>query len=167
MTFDGWPSLSALGAGVVAPESRMSPSESIPMVRCHLDGGDENPGVALRYIPAAEFELWRHLMETRHGRTVTVEEVSIWIPDDGEDTLEHLDVEALEPVLRIEFEKRGDAGVAVPVRRFFPAETYPEAQAALLAHFDPRHRWSITATPGYFVPAALRPGLDAPPVAVS
>ena len=125
------------------------------MVRCHLDGADERPGISLRYIPATEFELWRHLMESRHGRTVTVEEVSVWVPDDAPEAHEE-NVEALEPVLRIEFEKRNDDGIAMPVRRFFPAETYPEAQAALLAHFDPRHRWSVVATPGYFVPAALR-----------
>ena len=161
-----WPPFSMPGTGVAIPERRLSASETIPMVRCHLDGGDERPGIALRYIPATEFELWRHLMESRHARTVTVEEVSIWVTDDGEEAHETI-VEALEPVLRIEFEKKGDDGVLMPVRRFFPAETYPEAQAALLAHFDPRHRWSVVATPGYFVPSALRRAFDAKAATVS
>jgi len=39
----------------------------------------------------------------------------------------------------------------VPVVRFFPTETYPQAKAALLAHFDPRCRWSVDASPGYFI----------------
>jgi hypothetical protein len=41
------------------------------------------------------------------------------------------------------------------VERFLPAHTYPEARAALLSHFDSRHR-GVTATAGYFVPAAAR-----------
>jgi len=42
----------------------MSADGKVPMVRCHLEGGDEDPALALRYIPAAEFERWRHFMET-------------------------------------------------------------------------------------------------------
>jgi hypothetical protein len=130
------------------------------MVRCHLDGVEEDPARALRYIPAEDFDLWRHLMETRHRRTVTVAEVSVWIAD-GDACLAHIDAEGLEPVLRLRFEKPGPEGVLVPVERFFAAETYPEAKAALLAHFDPRCRWTIMATPGYFVPAAALPFLQA------
>ena len=134
-------------------------SETIPMVRCHLDGSDEDPSRELRYIPAAEFDLWRHLMETKHFRIVTVDEVSVWVPETPEVKADGLDVDALQPVLRIRFEKPGPYGSVIPVERFFPAETYPEAKAALLAHFDPRCRWSVEATPGYFVPAAsLRTG---------
>jgi hypothetical protein len=126
----------------------------IPMVRCHLDGGEEDPAREVRYIPAAEFELWRHFMETKHSRVVTVDEVSIWVPDGPAVWDDDIDADVLLPVLRIQFEKPGPEGILVPVVRFFPAETYPEARSALLAHFDPRCRWSVSATPGYFVPAA-------------
>lgn len=126
------------------------------MVRCHLDGGEEYPALEVRYVPAAEFELWRHFMETKHRRVVTVDEVSVWVAETPEMWDEDLDAEALHPVLRLCFEKPGPQGTMIPVERFFPAETYPEAKAALLAHFDPRCRWTIEATPGYFVPAATR-----------
>ncbi|HUG54231.1 MAG TPA: hypothetical protein VMR21_11545 [Vicinamibacteria bacterium] len=125
----------------------------IPMVRCHLDGAEDDPARELRYVPAAEFELWRFFMQTKHQRTVTVEEVSVWVPEGPGIWDERLDADALAPVLRIRFEKPGPDGSVIPVERFFPAETYPQARAALLAHFDPRCRWSVVATPGYFVPA--------------
>lgn len=125
----------------------------IPMVRCHLDGGEDDPAREIRYIPAAEFELWRYFMETKHSRVVTVDEVSVWVAETPAAWDAHMDADALLPVLRIQFEKPGPDGILVPVVRFFPAETYPQAKAALLSHFDPRCRWSVSAAPGYFVPA--------------
>jgi hypothetical protein len=132
----------------------MSADGKVPMVRCHLEGADDDPALALRYIPAADFELWRHFMETRYERTVTVDDVSVWVPETPDAWSEGLDAEALEPVLRVRFEKPGPQGTVMPVERFLPAETYPQARAALLAHFDPRCCGSVEATPGYFVPAA-------------
>jgi hypothetical protein len=53
----------------------------------------------------------------------------------------------------VQLEVPAPGGVFVPVERYFPAETYPMAQEALLRHFDlsstPRR---VIATPGYFVP---------------
>jgi hypothetical protein len=47
--------------------------------------------------------------------------------------------------------------VSVPVERYFPAETYPQAQEALLRHFEnltcPKR---VVAIPGYFVPSDER-----------
>ena len=63
-------------------------------------------------------------------------------------------------MLRIRFEKAGLGGLAVPVERYFPAETYPEAQEALLHHFEHVPVSRIEATPGYFVP--VRAPLQAP-----
>jgi len=124
------------------------------MVRCHLDGGEDDPPRALRYVPLAEFELWRHHMESRHHRHVTVDEVSVWIAEDSARWSSLGDVEALQPVLRVRFRARGNTGVPVPVERFLPAETYPEAQEALLSHYDEQPPHGLQATPGYFVPSA-------------
>jgi hypothetical protein len=134
----------------------MSTETPIAMIRCHLDGAGDRPVRETRYIPAAEFDLWRYFMETRHTRVVTVDAVSVWVPEapgilDGE-----IDPDALEPVLRVRFEKAGPEGILVPVVRFFPTETYPQAKTALLAHFDPRCRWSLRASPGYFVVASRK-----------
>jgi hypothetical protein len=125
------------------------------MVRCHLAPGDD-PAETLRYVRLVEFELWRYLMETRHGRVVVVEEVSLWIPEDAALLTSSIsDPELCEAVVRVSFEVPGSHGFPVPVERFLPAETYPEAEAALLSHFKSDH-WGVTATAGYFVPAAAR-----------
>lgn len=122
------------------------------MVRCHLDASRENS--ELRYIPASEFDLWQHLMESKHGRPVSVDEVSVWVPETPEVWDDAIDSDRLDAVVRVRFEKPGPQGTAVPVVRYFPTETYREAKSALLAHFDLRCRWSVEVTPGYFVAAA-------------
>jgi hypothetical protein len=131
--------------------------EAVPMVRCRLGGLPEGDPAALRYVPLAEFELWRHLMETRHAKTVRVEAVSIWLAEEAATWNSGFSPEELEPVLRVHLELQTVYGVPSPVERFFPAETYPQAQEALLSHFEgvsrPRR---VVATPGYFVPPEVR-----------
>lgn len=133
----------------------MSLSEPIPLVRCRLKGADEGTAKSLRYVPLSEFGLWKHLMETRHDRQVWVESVSLWVAEDPARWNSGFAAEDLEPVLRLRIELPGPNGVPVPVERFFPAETYPEAQEALLSHYEQPER--MVATPGYFVPTEARP----------
>ena len=126
---------------------------AVPIVRCCLDGRGDNPS-SVRYVPLVEFELWRHFMETRHHRHVRVEAVSVWVPENAWLREAGYAIEELEPVLRVHLDLVGPHGVPVPVDRFLPAETYPEAREALLAHFQRRRLWrGMTATPGYVVPA--------------
>jgi hypothetical protein len=80
-----------------------------------------------------------------------VEEVSLWVPEEASLLGTIGDPELCEPVLRIHFEVRGSYGFPVPVERYLAADTYPEAQAALLSHFQLAYR-VVTATAGYFVP---------------
>jgi hypothetical protein len=129
------------------------------MISCRLDGSEEHPARERRYIPAAEFELWRHFMETRHGRVVTVDDVSVWVPEAPEASLDPaihaaIDADVLLPVRRVSFEQSNLQGIVVPVVRFFPNETYPEAKEALLKHFDRQCRRSVQETPGYFLAVA-------------
>ena len=119
------------------------------MVRCRLDASQENS--ELRYVPAAEFDLWRHLMESKYARVVAVEESSVWVPERAGIWEDGIDIDQLKAVVRVRFEKPGPQGTVVPVIRYLPNKTYPEARAALLAHFDPRCRWNVVETPGYFV----------------
>jgi hypothetical protein len=134
----------------------MTPKQPLAMVRCHLDDSDDSSN--RRYVPAFEFELWRHFMATQHGRPVTVDEVSVWLPENPEMLDEDIDPETLEPVLRVRFEKPASpgSGPIVPVVRFLPIETYPVAKEALLGHFDERCQNSLEETPGYFVTAGER-----------
>jgi hypothetical protein len=133
----------------------MTASSQIPMVRCRLDGAEEAAARTLRYVPLSEFGLWRYLMEHRHRRQVIVEEVSVWIAEDAARWNSGFAAEELEPVLRVRFDCRSRQGLAVTVERFFPAETYPEAQEALLHHYE-RVPPELAATPGYFVPVHAR-----------
>jgi hypothetical protein len=134
----------------------------LPMVRCRLDDGPERS--SLRYVPAAEFDLWRNLMMTQHRRPVVVDEVSVWVPDTPKVWDAEIDVDRLEPVLRVRFERptAESPQTLVPVVRFMAIETYPEAREALLAHFDPQCQRTVEETPGYFVTIATerRTGSD-------
>ena len=134
----------------------MSVSEPVPMVRCRLDGQSDVAERNLRYIPLAEFDLWKHLMETKHRRTVTVEQVSIWVPEDAARWNSGFVAEDLQPVLRVRFQKPGPQGTVFTMERYFPAETYPEAQEALLRHPENMACRQLSATPGYFMPLHVR-----------
>jgi len=129
----------------------MSASTGVPMVRCRLDGPFETAD-AVRYVPLAEFELWKYLMETRHGRQVSVDEVSFWVAEDSGTWNSGYSAEELQPVVRLRLERASPYGVPVPMERYFPAETYPQAQEALLSHFEEAPCRVLGATPGYFVP---------------
>ena len=132
----------------------MTHETPLAMVRCRLDDSEDSCNV--RYVPASEFELWRHFMATQYGRPVTVDEISVWLPEDPAILADDIDVEKLEPVLRVRFEKPAPEGAAtiVPIVRFLSSETYPEAKEALLGHFDEDCRKSLEETPGYFVTGA-------------
>lgn len=126
----------------------------VPLVRCRLDAPDEECPSALRYVPLAEFGLWTHLMQTRHGREVQIESVSLWIAEDPSRWNSGFQAEDLAPVLRVRIEVPGPKGVVIPVERYFPAETYPQAQEALLSHYALGAQASpVLAIPGYFVTA--------------
>jgi len=127
----------------------MPQPEAVPLVRCRLDGPEDSPSTALRYVPLAEFDLWQYLMESRHRRKVTVEAISVWIPDVAAQGMWVLPADVLEPVFRVCLERPGPHGVLVPVERFFAVETYPLAREALLSHTPGLRR--LRATPGYFV----------------
>lgn len=130
----------------------MSAREQVPLVRCRLDGPEAALATAVRFIPLAEFELWRFLMEKRHKRKVTIEAVSVWMAEDAVQWNSGYAEEELEPVLRVRLDLPGPQGVAMPVERFFPAETYPRAQEALLSHMPGGYQAPMKATPGYFLP---------------
>ena len=136
----------------------MKEPDRVLMVRCRLDGSPEF--AALRYVPLAEFGLWQYLMENKHGRQVAVEQISFWVPEDASQWNSGFEAEEWEPVLRVRFERSGPNGLAVPVERFFPAESYPEAQEALLHHFAGEAVSPLEATPGYFVPVRTRLSLS-------
>jgi hypothetical protein len=134
----------------------MKPESPVAMVRCRLDPNRENSEI--RFIPASEFDLWRHLMESKYSRTVAVEDVSVWVPEKTEVWDDGIDADQLEAVVELRFEKPGPKGTVIPVVRYLATDTYREARAALLKHFDLRCRWSVEVTPGYFVSGVATAG---------
>jgi len=132
----------------------MSVSDVVPLARCRLDGSGSSE--TLRYVPLGELGLWRHLMETRHRRWVTVESVSIWLSEERALRNGGLSAEELEPVVRLRLDSQGPQGVLVPVERFFPAETYPQARGALITHFGVAMMSGASEVPGYFVLSSSR-----------
>lgn len=138
-----------MGTPLALMRGAMTYSDAIPLVRCRLDGPEDEPSSALRYVLLAEFDLWQYLMEGRHRRRVTIESISVWIPDVAARGMWVLPADVLEPVFRVRLERPGPQGAVVPVERFFAAETYPMAREALLSHVPGLRR--LRATPGYFV----------------
>jgi hypothetical protein len=133
----------------------MKAQECLSLVRCRLDEPAGSGAESVRYVPLSEFRLWRHLMETRHGRLVEVEAVSSWIPEEEAWSEQGPAAEALLPVLRVHLDVPGPLG-REPVERFFPAETYPQALQALLSHYQgPRRPGGPVTTPGYFLAPAV------------
>jgi hypothetical protein len=123
------------------------------MVRCRL--GDETDECAQRYVPLAEFGLWKYLMENRHRKRVRVDAISVWVPEEPALWNSGFSPEELDPVVRLQFSVRGVHGSVVPVERFFAALTYPRAQEALLAHYSAANPpLGLRATAGYFLPLA-------------
>ena len=123
------------------------------MVRCRLGGPNGGDDTVRRYVPLAEFGLWKFLMETRHRRRVLVEAISVWVPEEPALWNSGYAGEDLDPVLRIEFTTRGPLGAPVPVVRYFPALVYPRAQEALLSHFaGGSNARDLSVTAGYFLP---------------
>jgi hypothetical protein len=131
----------------------MATRERVPMVRCRL--GDDVDAYAQRYVPLAEFGLWKYLMETRHRKRVRIDAISIWVPEEPALWNSGYASEELDPVVRLQFSVRGAHGSVVPVERFFAALSYPRAQEALLSHFPAANPpLDLRATAGYFLPLA-------------
>jgi hypothetical protein len=130
----------------------MATRERVPMVRCRVGVGGADDS-AQRYIPLVEFGLWQFLMETRHRKPVTVDAISVWVPEEPALWNSGYSADELEPVLRVQFTVRGLHGALVPVERFFPALSYPQAQEALLTHYGRGPGpLDVKATAGYFLP---------------
>src|SRR5438093_878509 len=95
------------GTSLALIRSAMTYSDAIPLVRCRLDGPEDEPSSALRYVLLAEFDLWQYLMEGRHRRRVTIESISVWIPDVAARGMWVLPADVLEPVFRVRLERPG------------------------------------------------------------
>jgi hypothetical protein len=135
----------------------MAQKERIPMVHCRLDPPSVGETESVRYVQLSEFGLWKHLMESRHGRRVTVLSASVWISENPTEWNSGYMPGDLEPVVRLRFETNDSQGLPIHIERFFPALHYPRVQEALLRHYpDLTSGRGYLVTPGYFVPRSYR-----------
>lgn len=69
--------------------------ESMKMIRCFLGKPTPRPESAdgappersVRFIPLEEFELWKFMMENKHGLSVSDASVSVWVDQEEFDRL--------------------------------------------------------------------------------
>jgi hypothetical protein len=142
----------------------MTTREQVAMVRCRL--GDGLDGAAQRYVPLAEFGLWKYLLETRHRKRVLVDAISVWVPEEPSLWSSGLTSEDIDAVVRVQFTVPGVLGARVPIVRYLSALSYPQAQEALFSHYPPGTRPAdLRGTAGYFLPLSRpersRPGIVA------
>ena len=124
----------------------------VELVRCALTGPREPGNRAVRYVPAEIFELWKHLMEHRHGFAVEPEVFSFWF--DGATYAarkETFPAHAAEEVVELRFHYPGTAPAGREVLRYFPAAEYDAIRRYMDAHFEPARREDIVETAGVFV----------------
>jgi hypothetical protein len=136
----------------------MAERERIPMVHCRLDPPSVGEAESVRYVQLSEFGLWKHLMESKHRRRVTVLLASVWISEDPAEWNSGFMPGDLEPVMRLRFETSDSQGLPTRIDRFFPALHYPRVQEALLRHYpNLTNGKAFMVTPGYFVPRGFCP----------
>ena len=123
------------------------------MVRCHLEGGERRscPRAPLRARRRVRALAPPHGDEARpHGDRRGG--LGLGAGDAGRAGTRTSTPEALQPVLRVRFEKPGPQGIVGAGRALLPGRDLPEAQEALLATSIRAAAGALEATPGYFVP---------------
>lgn len=125
------------------------------VVRCRVSkNGCGPPEESTRYIPLDVFDLWKHLMTSRHGFEIVDEEVSLWFDIDGDPHVTYPESD-YDKVLRLSLWIYSDRDrMFRKVVRYFPQSDYPDIRPAFLSHyeepcnhsrFEPRieERWGV------------------------
>jgi hypothetical protein len=124
----------------------------VDLVRCVVASPREPERRQIRYVPADLFDLWRHMMERRHGFAVGEVSAAPWIDQASyARAAGTLPPHAPEAVIEVRFLYPDPGPVARQVLRYFPKEEYDGIREYLVAHFDPARRQDVTETPGVFL----------------
>ena len=129
--------------------------QSAKMVRCFLEKVGNR---TLRFIPFHEFELWKYMMQNKHGFLVTDVSVSIWVDFDEYERLNAIYEQAAdgEAVLQLIFFVYSDQeAMHYQVVRYVPMAQSDTVKEILLKHFAPkasdRENVSIEERPGFWL----------------
>ncbi len=107
------------------------------VVRCRVSKNGSGPPVeSIRYIPLDVFDLWKHLMTSRHGFEILEEHVSLWFDIDGDPHVSYSDSD-YEKVLRLSMWVYSDRDrMFRKVVRYFPECDYSDIRPAFLLHYE-------------------------------
>jgi hypothetical protein len=124
----------------------------VDLVRCVIASAREPERAQARYVPADLFDLWRHMMERRHGFAVREVAAAPWI-DEATYAREAgtFPPHAAEAVIEVRFLYPEPGPAPRQVLRYFPKDEYDAIRQYLVAHFDPARRQDVTETPGVFL----------------
>ena len=131
--------------------------ESEKVVLCAIERDGKR---SERYIPLREFGLWKYLMESKHGFSVTDASASVWVDREEFERLRSIyEGAAVEtPVVRLTFFIYSDQdAMHYQVVRFVPDAEKEAIREILLGHFAPdkvkRESIAIDECAGYWLGA--------------
>lgn len=108
------------------------------LVQCRLrKRGESSASTDYRFIPAEDFDLWQHMMESTHGLIVEDAKVGLWLSleecrEQHIDNHRHVRV----PVTRVSFlAPHKEPETFFPVIRYFLTEQADELTQTLLHHY--------------------------------
>ena len=123
------------------------------LVRCQVKPKNGNGKPTTRYVPLEIFDLWEHLMESRHGLDVSEARASLWLDmeDSPEAAYEEQNFDRVTEVTLFVYSGRDD--MFTRVCRYFPSDEVDQTKEILLTHYRDRGRVGpqIRERPGIYI----------------
>jgi hypothetical protein len=112
--------------------------DAVKLVHCLVNKPDPSPsGPEVRFIPQAEFDLWKYMVTRQYHFTVSDEKIYLYISlreyEAHEDLCSRLPQVELNKIT-LYFYLKADQ-VLVPVSRYFLKEQYLKIKPLFLSHF--------------------------------
>ena len=108
------------------------------LVRCQVRPREGAGKETTRYIPLEIFDLWEHLMASRHGFDVEAARASLWLDmeDSPEAAYEEQTFDRVTEITLFVYSGRDD--MFTRVCRYFPSEEITQVREILLSHYRDR-----------------------------
>ncbi|MFH0925858.1 MAG: hypothetical protein V1872_09585 [bacterium] len=110
---------------------------SINIVRIVVSNGEGKHSInTIRYVPLAEYDLWKFLMIHKHNFFIKDEESTIWIDEEEYERKRGFypskNLEFVNRVVTYLYSKKDN--MLFPVTRFFPKKDYENIKKTFLSH---------------------------------
>jgi hypothetical protein len=108
------------------------------LVRCQVRPRQGSGEPTTRYIPLEIFDLWQHMMDSRHGFDVEEARASLWLDmeDSPEAAYEEQNYDRVTEVTLFVYSGRDD--MFTRVCRYFPSHEVEQTKEILLTHYRDR-----------------------------